>query len=281
MYRAFSGRFFLTALVPAFLIALILFVTQASADNGTTLAPDVPTTLKFGDVAVGASKTKVLTFTTYGGTLYVDEIWIEGLNASDFKIVKDNMTGGPYAPGTKITAKIRFSPSAVGKRQATFRGRCHAVDGGACTGGSENLVGNGISTTPTATPTVTATPTRTMTPTQTLTPTVTPTPTASPTLRAGCTAKPRRIILEKPQDGETVTVRKVKLDWKNVNCVSWYEVQVRDGSKHGKVVSEKYDLVVSEFKTKRLNTNHTYYWQVSACNALGCRKSDWRTFIVE
>ena len=260
------------------LFGTLLLGTHVSAENGPNLLPDAPTTLKFGDVAIGASKTKTLTFTTYGGTIYVEEIWIEGLNDSDFKIIKDNMTGGPYPPGTKITAKIRFSPSAIGQRKATFRGRCRSADGSPCTGGSENLTGNGILTTPTSTPTATNTPTRTPTPTITFTPTVTNTPTATPTLRSGCTSQPRRTILEKPDDGTTVATQRVELDWKNVRCLGWYEVEIRDGSKTGKIVDEKRDLFESKYKTKRLKRNHTYYWHVLTCNALGCRQSEWAKF---
>ncbi len=278
-----SWRVFPVILVPALLLGLLLLATQVSAETGTAASTAASDTLDFGDVPVGASKDKVLTLKTYGGDIYVDSIWIEGLNAADFKIIKDNMTGGPYPPGTKIRATIRFSPSAPGQRKARFRGKCHAVNGSSCTGASVDLVGNGLAGT--LTPTVTHTPTLTRTPTRTRTPTPTVTPTrtrtATPTLLAGCSNKPRRITIVKPLNGAILTQRRVLLDWKNVPCTGWYEVVVRDGSPSGKLMDAKRDLVVSEYKTKSLKPGHTFAWQVQACNALGCRKSDWFYFKIQ
>jgi hypothetical protein len=260
------------------LIVLALLSANVFADTGAVSLPDTPNALKFGNVVVGSSKIKTLKLTTYGGDLYVDQIWIEGLNASDFQIVKDNMTGGPYPPGTEITARIRFAPLAPGKRIATFRGQCHAVGGGACEGAVVDLTGNGIAPSPTPTPTNTRTPTPT--PTNTLTPTPTLTPTATPTLIAGCTSKPAVAKKLKPADGTVVSTRRVKLDWNDVGCLGWYEIQVRKGSPTGKIVDERLDLVVSEYTTKRLATGNTYYWRVWTCNALGCQNTKWLKFVI-
>ncbi len=131
---------------------------------------------------------------------------------------------------------------------------------------------------PTFTPTPTSTATFTPTPTSTTTsiPTLTPTATATP-----CAAKPPKPTLGVPKNGKTVKKPKVFLDWDDVSCADSYRVLVRLGSKKGTKIVNAKNLPTSQHTTKALTRGQTYYWRVSACNALGCTKSAWQSFKIK
>lgn len=136
---------------------------------------------------------------------------------------------------------------------------------------------------PTATPTSTATftPTSTamVTPTSTGTFAATFTPTATPT-PSECTNKPQPPILSSPLNGASVTKRRVRLVWQATTCAETYSIQVRQDSKKGDRVARATDLTTTSFTTTALAREHTYFWQVKACNSHGCIRSPWRTFVL-
>lgn len=89
------------------------------------------------------------------------------------------------------------------------------------------------------------------------------------TTTATCTVLPAVPTLISPADSATIATRKMLLDWSDANCALHYRVRVRQDAPNG--------LLVAKAKTKRtqveigpLTKTHTYYWQVKACNGLGC-----------
>ncbi len=96
-----------------------------------------------------------------------------------------------------------------------------------------------------------------------------------------CNAKPATPKLTKPKNGGTSTKTKVKLDWNDSNCAARYQVLVRQSSTTGPKMQENKDLTTSQFTTKSLPKNKTYYWQVKACNTKGCKASAWWSFKVQ
>lgn len=132
---------------------------------------------------------------------------------------------------------------------------------------------NGVSAT--ATPTRSPTATRTRTPTRT--PTTTPIPTATPVI---CNSKPSPPTLLAPDANAQMNLANVPLDWNDVACVKKYRVLVKRDATNGPVADKKGGLQVSQHTTKTLTTG-TYYWRVRACNAIGCKPSEWRMFSVQ
>ena len=96
-----------------------------------------------------------------------------------------------------------------------------------------------------------------------------------------CNAKPATPKLTKPKNGGTSTKPKVKLDWNDSNCATRYQVIVRQSSTTGPKMAENKNLTASQFATKSLPKGKTYYWQVKACNAKGCKSSAWWSFKVQ
>ena len=122
---------------------------------------------------------------------------------------------------------------------------------------------------PTATPTLTPTP---------IPPTATPTaipPTA--TALPKCTAAPAKPKLTTPLSGAKLGTTQIALDWADANCATTYKVTVRQGSNTGKIVDSA-QVNPSAYQTKALARGKTYYWQVSACNKIGCTVSAWWNF---
>ena len=126
-------------------------------------------------------------------------------------------------------------------------------------------------------PIVTVTP-PTVAPTQTPSPTATKTasPTATNTPPNGqCNAKPNAPTLQSPANGAIVTTPKVKLDWADVNCAAKYKVRVRIDSKQGIVLVRK-TLTLTQYKTQALETGHTYFGKLLACNTHGCNATKFK-----
>ncbi len=72
----------------------------------------------------------------------------------------------------------------------------------------------------------------------------------------------------------------VTLDWDDVPCTSQYKVMVRLGAVDGPRVAHGRTRDVSAFHIPRpLIPGKVYYWRVKACDAYGCRKSDWVAFL--
>jgi CARDB len=160
---------------------------------------------------------------------------------------------------------------------------------GGASGGSFPAVASAVpvtatpTDTPTNTPTVTATSTLTgtLTETPTTTPTDTPisTPSYTPTHAPSptpCNVVPAKPVLKSPANNSTVNTLQVVLDWSDVNCATGYDVLARIGSATGKVVGIRTGLPVSQYTTPNLVAGKTFYWQVRACDAIGC--SPWTSY---
>jgi predicted RNA-binding protein with TRAM domain len=97
----------------------------------------------------------------------------------------------------------------------------------------------------------------------------------------GCSDKPDKPMLTKPNKGAVVATSKVPLDWQITNCTATYTVILREGSKTGPKIQTQKNLTVSQFKTKKLTSGKTYFWSVTATNNIGSSKSKWRSFTVK
>ena len=115
----------------------------------------------------------------------------------------------------------------------------------------------------------TPTPTSTATPGDTAIATATSTvaPSATPTV---CVGVPMAPVVVDPPDGTTLNVRRVWLDWTDVSCAMHYEVVVRARAIDGRRVGWRRNLTESQYRTRALRPNRSYFWQVRACNTSGC-----------
>ncbi|MDL1894884.1 hypothetical protein FBQ82_01290 [Anaerolineae bacterium CFX7] len=111
-------------------------------------------------------------------------------------------------------------------------------------------------------------------------PTPTPTPTLTSTPDPNCTTKPAKPTLLKPKNNGSIKKLAVPLDWNDETCTTNFVVVVKQDSKKGTKVDGK-TIAVSQYTTKQLAKGKTYFWQVKACNGIGCTKSDWWSFKVK
>ena len=111
-------------------------------------------------------------------------------------------------------------------------------------------------------------------------PTPTPTPTPTSTPDPNCTTKPAKPTLLKPKNNGSIKKLAVPLDWNDETCTTNFVVVVKQDSKKGTKVDGK-TIAVSQYTTKQLAKGKTYFWQVKACNGIGCTKSDWWSFKVK
>ena len=143
----------------------------------------------------------------------------------------------------------------------------------------------------TKTPTKTNTPTNTLTPTKTFTPTQTPTKTKTPTQTrtpthtrtltpTPCPTKPGVPQLTNPPDGRKINKTRPTLDWTDAPCATRYRVEVREGTPKGREIHNS-KTTNSQFKTSGLTRGKTYWWRVTAINAIGKVKTDWVSFTVK
>ena len=121
-------------------------------------------------------------------------------------------------------------------------------------------------------PMPTATPTRTPTPSAT----ATFTRTATPTEPLTCTTKPAHPLLTKPKDGAHIPQGQAMLKWQAAACAETYIVIVTDKLTNQRV-ERKTGLTMLQYKTKHLQPQHDYLWQVVAVNEHGRTRSVVRT----
>lgn len=95
--------------------------------------------------------------------------------------------------------------------------------------------------------------------------------------QAPCAGKPAAPTLLKPANNAQVGKMRVLLDWSDVVCATKYKVVVKQGSKTGPKVDHK-TVTLSKYKTIPLAVGE-YFWRVTACNAIGCTKSVWFSFV--
>lgn len=96
-----------------------------------------------------------------------------------------------------------------------------------------------------------------------------------------CPGAPTKPVLSLPANKAKVKTAEVPLDWLGPDCAKKFNVVVRQDSTAGPVVFGKDKLKPSEVTTVALPRQHTYFWQVTACNAGGCTASDWWKFKVK
>lgn len=92
-----------------------------------------------------------------------------------------------------------------------------------------------------------------------------------------CAAKPPKPKLLSPIKNAAVSTPQVLLDWAGPDCVAKFRVVVHRGSKTGSVVFTKDKIKATQVSTSTLPNNQTYFWQVIACNNVGC-SSAWGKF---
>lgn len=94
-------------------------LVEGSATTPLGLAPSV-TTVDFGDVAVGSSSgRRRVTLTNYAaGPVTVTSVDLAGLDPGDFRIVSEDATKRPLAPGARCAITLACSPSVLGARDA-------------------------------------------------------------------------------------------------------------------------------------------------------------------
>lgn len=96
-----------------------------------------------------------------------------------------------------------------------------------------------------------------------------------------CIGAPRRPRLEYPQNGSTVAMRQVPMNWKAVRCATTYSVEIRQGDNFGRPLDGAYNLTQARYNTRRLPKGHRYWWIVKACNGNQCVNSRWGSFTIE
>ncbi len=95
-----------------------------------------------------------------------------------------------------------------------------------------------------------------------------------------CATKPTRPKLVSPSDDAALKKARVTLKWNTVKCATDYKLVVRRDSRTGQRVINEQNITGNAFKTQALQRNVTYYWQLRACNANGCKKSAWQNFSI-
>ncbi len=87
---------------------------------------------------------------------------------------------------------------------------------------------------------------------------------------------PKSPTLRSPKNGASVKTNRVTLNWTSVPNKTSYNIEIRQGSTTGQVVSRGNTTAVT-FKTPKLTGLGTkYFWHVQACNLNLC--SDWSPF---
>lgn len=99
--------------------------------------------------------------------------------------------------------------------------------------------------------------------------------------QTSCTVAPVQPSVVKPQSGKTLKKKKVLLDWTDATCDTKFSLILRQDSKRGPKIAKPSNLSGSQYKTPLLTSGKTYFWRVTACNAIGCTKSDWWNFKVK
>lgn len=189
--------------------------TIGLATIGAATLPDIdvnPTTINFGQIAVGTNSNPTTFTVTNDGTgiLFVDNLVKSGTNADQFTIQNDNVSGQGINPAGNATFQVVFSPTSYGTKQAYITIPSNDPDEVNVT---ITLYGNiqypepipTTTTSPTVSPTVTPTVSPTITPTTS--PTITPTPSPSPT------STPTMPSLVNPQNGSTTGSTDVTFEW--------------------------------------------------------------------
>jgi hypothetical protein len=92
-----------------------------------------------------------------------------------------------------------------------------------------------------------------------------------------CAAAPAKPVLVSPANGTTIQGSKAKLSWNTVYCGYTYRAEIRQDFKKGELVTNKATGHLN-VGSKKLETGHTYFWRVIACNTFGCTASKYFKF---
>lgn len=92
---------------------------------------------------------------------------------------------------------------------------------------------------------------------------------------------PAPFQLLSPSNGESVGSNPPTLDWTDSANATYYKVTVRQDAKKGPKVYTNTNVQGSSVTINTLQTGHTYFWQVNACNANKCVKSSKFSFSVQ
>lgn len=74
-----------------------------------------------------------------------------------------------------------------------------------------------------------------------------------------------------PRDGVILRKLKFTLDWACLACGEFYKLKIKDITV-GKMFLSKTGIKDTQFRVKGLVPGHSYWWQLKACNAIGCTK---------
>ena len=91
--------------------------------------------------------------------------------------------------------------------------------------------------------------------------------TVSTTVHQTCVVKPVSPTLLSP-NGVTTAARRVLLDWADTSCATRHKVRVYKDAPVG--IPIRFETLQSSEIVFRLPRNKTIYWQVRACNKIGC-----------
>ena len=83
-----------------------------------------------------------------------------------------------------------------------------------------------------------------------------------------------------PSNGERVPSNPPLLDWAPSTGATRYQLVIKADSTTGTKVYSNQNITASEFTPPALAGGKTYFWRVAACNAAGCTKSVWFSFLV-
>ena len=146
-YSAVSAN---DATTPAGLTPHDGFLVNFAIPPVPTTASITPTSMDFGDVDLGGSKSLTATVTnttTFTSTVNITNIAISGTNAADFS---QTSTCTSLSMGSTCTVTVTFKPTATGTRTGTLTATNDSTSDGTLT---VSLTGNGLDTTATLTPT--------------------------------------------------------------------------------------------------------------------------------
>ncbi|SEB69622.1 choice-of-anchor D domain-containing protein [Terriglobus roseus] len=145
-YSAVSAN---DATTPAGLTPHDGFLVNFAIPPVPTTASITPSSLNFGDVVLGASKSLTATVTnttTFTSTVNITNIAISGASATDFS---QTSTCTSLSMGSTCTVTVTFKPTATGTRTATLTVTTDSTSNATLT---VALSGNGLATTATLTP---------------------------------------------------------------------------------------------------------------------------------
>lgn len=92
-----------------------------SANTGAAVLKVQPNVYDYGSVTVGGSASETFTVSNIGGaTLHVNGVTLSGVNAAEFQVNNDQVSGKDFAPGNSSTLDVIFKPASAGSKSAVM-----------------------------------------------------------------------------------------------------------------------------------------------------------------